>query len=183
MENKLWTGNKTAEIVQISLIAAITCLVTMTIRVPTLIGYTHLGDSMVFLSAILLGKKNGTIGAALGMFLADMLGAYFIWAPFTLVIKGGMAYIAATIAYRKDFNGLDTRNNILAFLCAGTWMVLAYYIANAVITRFIYVKTASINESLIIALGEVPGNIIEVLVGIILAVPLIKGIRKYFYKK
>ena len=58
MENKSITKNTTLEIVQIALFIAATCMVTMTIRIPTMIGYTHLGDSMVCLSAILLGKTK-----------------------------------------------------------------------------------------------------------------------------
>nr|WP_279222058.1 ECF transporter S component [Clostridium rectalis] len=182
MENKLPGKSKTLQIVQIALLIAVTCMVTMTIRIPTLIGYTHLGDSMVFISAILLGKKRGAVAAAFGMCMADILGGYFVWAPFTLIIKGSMAYVAAYIAYRKNYNGNNLWNNIFAFIMAGIWMVVAYYLANAAITRFIYVKVATFQESLIISLVEIPGNIIEVLVGIVLALPLIKGLRNYFDK-
>lgn len=183
MENKLGSKITTSDIVYIALMMAATCAVTMTIRIPTFIGYTHLGDSMVFLAAIILGKRKGTLAAALGMFLADILSGYAVWAPFTLVIKGVMAYIAASIAYRENFDGNNLKNNIFAFVCAGTWMVGAYYIANAIITRFVYVQTASLGESLTIALGEVPGNIIEVIVGIVIALPLIKGLNNYFHRK
>lgn len=183
MENKLGSKITTSDMVYIALMMAATCAVTMTIRIPTFIGYTHLGDSMVFLSAIILGKRKGTIASALGMFLADILGGYAVWAPFTLVIKGAMAYIAASIAYRDNYDGNNLKNNILAFVCAGTWMVGAYYIANVIITRFVYVQTANLSQSLTIALAEVPGNIIEVVVGIVIALPLIKGLNNYIHRK
>lgn len=52
---------------------------------------------MVFLSVIVLGNKKGTVSSGLGMFLVDALGRYYFFAPFTLVITYGMAYIAGII--------------------------------------------------------------------------------------
>lgn len=113
------------------------------------------------------------------MALADVFSGYMIWAPFTLIIKGIMAYIIASIAYRHNYEGNNIKNNIFAFLIAGTWMVVAYYLTSVIITRFIYVQTATINESLFIALKGVPGNIAQFIVGIVIALPLIKGIKTY----
>lgn len=46
------------DIVQVAIMAAIICVVTFAIKVPTYAGYTHLGDSMVLLSVVLLGRKK-----------------------------------------------------------------------------------------------------------------------------
>lgn len=169
---------KTLSIVQIALMAAMTTLVTMTIRVPTYTGYTHLGDSMIFIAVIIFGKKKAMVSSALGMALADLLGGYLVWAPFTLLIKGIMALIAGLIAYRGKYHGDNTINNIFAFIIAGIWMVAAYYLFGAVITRYILAENATLTQSLIVSLKEVPANIVEVLVGIVLAIPLGKIIGK-----
>lgn len=168
---------KTKTIVEMALMIAIICLVTMTMKVPTVIGYTHLGDGFVFVAAVVFGKRRGAIAAALGMTLADILGGYAIWAPFTFVIKAVMAYIAATLAYRNDYNGDNVKNNIFAFAVAGAWMVLAYYLANAVIVRYIYVKSASFYESLVLALADIPANTMQIAVGIVVAILLLKAIK------
>ena len=168
---------KVLDLVQVALMAAIVCVVTSTIKLPTQIGYTHLGDSMVFLAAILLGKKKGFISAALGMFLADVLGGYFVWAGFSFVIKGLMAYITGYFAYKDAKEGKDIKKNIIGCIVASIWMVIAYYFANIIITRYILVKTASLSQSRIIALSEIPGNIIEVLIGMALALPLGKILK------
>lgn len=173
---------KTLTLVQVALMAAMTTLVTMTIRVPTYTGYTHLGDSMIFLAVIVLGKRKAVVSSALGMALADLLGGYLIWAPFTLLIKGIMALIAGIIAYRGEFNGNNTVNNIFAFIIAGIWMVSAYYLFGAVITRYILAENATFTQALIVSLKEVPANIVEVLVGIVLAVPIGKIIAKSNFK-
>ncbi|BDR67758.1 hypothetical protein K144313037_18010 [Clostridium tetani] len=180
MERRTSTKLKTLQMVYVALMIAATCAATMSIRIPTLTGgYIHPGDSMVFLAAIILGKKSGVVAAAFGMALADVFSGYMIWAPFTLIIKGIMAYIIASIAYRHNYEGNNIKNNIFAFLIAGTWMVVAYYLTSVIITRFIYVQTATINESLFIALKGVPGNIAQFIVGIVIALPLIKGIKTY----
>ena len=48
---------------------------------------------MIFLSVLLLGKKGGALAAGLGSALADVLGGYAAYAPWTLLIKALMAII------------------------------------------------------------------------------------------
>ena len=49
------------------LMAALVLVGTMLIQVPTPTkGYIHIGDSMVYLSGVLLGPIAGSIAAALG---------------------------------------------------------------------------------------------------------------------
>lgn len=171
------THVKTRSMVEMALMIGIICLVTMTMKIPTVIGYTHLGDGFVFVAAVIFGKRKGALAAALGMTLADILGGYAIWAPFTFVIKAVMAYIAASIAYRNGYNGDNVKNNTFAFAVAGAWMVLAYYLANAVIVRFVYVESASFYESLVLALADIPANTMQIVVGIVVALLLIKGVK------
>lgn len=79
------------ELVLMGLMIALVYLAGSIIKIPSLGGFIHIGDCMVFLSVILLGKKKGAVSSALGMFLVDALGGYYLWAPFTLIIKGAMA--------------------------------------------------------------------------------------------
>lgn len=175
-------NSKTLSMVQIALMIAITTIVTMTVRVPTYAGYTHLGDSMIFLSVILLGKRKAVVSSSIGMCLADILSGYLVWAPFTLIIKGTMALVAALIVYRGKNDGTNVANNIVAFVAAGIWMVFAYYIAGAFVTSFLLSENVTFAQGLIVSLKDIPANIIEVLVGIALAIPLGKIIRKSSYK-
>lgn len=168
---------KVKPIVQISIMAAITCLVTMVIRIPTQIGYTHLGDSMVFTAVVLLGRRKGTLSSALGMALADLLGGFFVWMPFTFIIKGIMAYIAGTIAFRNDYRGNNLVNNIFAFVVAGIWMVAAYYGVGIIISRYILSKALTFNQAAAIAASGIVGNVLEVIVSIALALPLSMSLK------
>ena len=79
---------KTHRIAMAGAFAALTCVATMflSIRSP-LGGYFNMGDTLVLLSVLLLGKKWGAVSGALGAALADVFLAYFLYAPATLVIK------------------------------------------------------------------------------------------------
>lgn len=169
-------SSKTLEITQMALMTAIVCLATMTIKIPTFMGmgYNHPGDSMMFLGAILFGRKKGMIIAAIGMSLADLLSGYAYYIPFTFVIKGITALIASIIAYRKNYNGVNTLNNIFAFLIAGTWMVFGYFVAKAILVKFVLFKAKTFTEAITLSLMSVPNNSCQVIVGIIIAIPLIK---------
>ncbi|MCB2292858.1 ECF transporter S component [Clostridium algoriphilum] len=168
---------KTIDIVQISLMAAITFIATSVIHIPTFMGVLHLGDSMVFLSAIIFGRKKSAVASAVGMCLFDLISGYTLWAPFTFVIKGLMGYIAGTIAYRKDYNGNNIKNNIFAFVVAGIWMIAAYYVGGAIILTFIS-KEFALKQALIISLKDIPTNIIQVIGGIALSLPLIAALKR-----
>ncbi|WPC41549.1 ECF transporter S component [Clostridium sp. JS66] len=181
MENKNLAGSqlKINDIVQISLMAAITYIATAVINIPSGViikGVVHLGDSMVFLAAILLGKKKGFLSAAIGMCIFDLFSPYAIWAPFTFVIKGVMAYIAATIAYRKDYDGNNIFNNVFAFILGGIWMIGAYYLAGAMIMHF--VTKIAFAQAFVLSAAEIPGNIAQVVAGMALALPLGKVLKK-----
>lgn len=169
---------ETSTMVQMALMIAIVCIATMVIKIPTHIGFTHLGDSMVFLAAILFGKKKGMITSAVGMCLADILLGYAIWAPFTFVIKGIMALITASIAYRKDYKGNNILNNIFACIAGAIFMIVAYYFVNAFFLRYVYTDAATWMQSLAMAAIEsIPGNIMQAVVGIAIGIPLVKILK------
>jgi uncharacterized membrane protein len=178
MKNTGVMNTKTKSLVQVALMIALTTLVTMTIRVPIFSGYTHLGDSMIFVAAILLGSRKAFVSASVGMLLADILSGYLMWAPFTFVIKGVMALIAGTIAYRNGKNGDDLVNNIIAFVVAGVWMVLGYLVASGFITAYLMSQDVTFMQGIIVSMRDIPANIIEVAVGILIALPLSKLIKK-----
>ena len=148
------------------------------IPVPATNGYVHLGDALIFISVLVLGRRDGTIAAATGSALADLLGGYAHWAPWTFVIKGLMAFIAATILLsgnqNKEKTGQtngssrpDKIREAVAFTAGGLVMMAGYFIAQ----RFIYGNLAA-------PLAALPGNIIQAAAGVIIAeaisVPLSK---------
>lgn len=156
------------DIVQIALMAAMAFVVTYLVEIPVgTKAVLHLGDTIVFTGAVLFGKKKAGIAAAIGMGMFDLLSPYAIWAPITVIAKGLMGFIAGAIAYRNGFNGDKTSNNIVGFVAAGIWMIFAYYIGGGLVYG-----------NLIVPLGDIPGNILQVAAGIALALPLIKILKR-----
>ncbi len=51
-------------------------------------------------------------------------------------------------------------------------MIVAYYLAGAIIARFIMLESATLNQALLIALKDIPSNIAQAVVGIVIALPL-----------
>ncbi|MHC6178526.1 ECF transporter S component [Clostridium sp. JNZ X4-2] len=170
---------KVRDMIQVALMAAVTYIATSVINIPTGVvfkGVVHLGDSMVLLAAVLLGRKKGFLSAAIGMSLFDILSPYAIWAPFTFFIKGIMAWIAATIAYRGEYNGERLWNNVLAFIMACIWMIAGYYMAGVLMMH--YVTNISFSQAFVLSAAEIPGNIAQSIVGIVIALPLAKVLKK-----
>jgi uncharacterized membrane protein len=68
---------------------ALVCIVTVifSVYVPATEGFFNIGESMVFLSALLFGPFVGAFSGGVGAMLADLLLNYPHYAPATLVIK------------------------------------------------------------------------------------------------
>lgn len=172
------TRVKTNDLIQVALMAAIVFVATSIFHIPSFMGVVHLGDSMIFVAALLLGRKKAATASAIGMCLFDLLNGYTAWAPFTFVIKGVMGYIAGTIAYRNGYEGKKVFNNLFAFVVAGIFMIAAYYFSGVLMAKFIVSKGITMNEAFLLALKDIPGNIAQVVAGIVIALPLSLSLSK-----
>ncbi|NMB47203.1 MAG: ECF transporter S component [Firmicutes bacterium] len=155
-------------LVLVALFTALVALATMVINVPMVAtqGFINVGDTIIFLSALLMGPRVGIIAGGLGSALADLLLGYAHWAPWTLVIKAVEGLIAGLIGhavYRKERQvGFRV---IIALVISALWMVVGYYLAGGVMVGF---HTA---------LASVPGNLLQGLGSVILALPLLHAFR------
>ena len=90
------TFQRTRMVVMAAAFAALACVATMVVKVPSPTGgYMNLGDTVVLLGGYLLGPAWGALAGSIGPALADVLLGSPIYAPATLVIKAGMAALAA----------------------------------------------------------------------------------------
>ena len=148
-------ASSTFRIVITALFAALVCVATMFIRIPSPTGgYLNLGDGIVLLSAFLLGPVYGTLAAGIGSMLADLLSGFPAYAPGTLIVKALTALTAATI-YRKaqSRSGL-----ILSGICGEILMVLGYFAYSGICLS--YGPGAA---------AEIPGNLAQGAAGIAVA--------------
>lgn len=71
-----------------ALLTALTVLFTLILKIP--VGpdcYIHLGEPIVFLAVMALPRRYACFSGAVGTALADLLGGYAFWAPWTLVVQ------------------------------------------------------------------------------------------------
>ena len=115
-----------------ALLAALTCVATLLIQVPTPTkGYLNLGDCIVNLSAWLLGPVYGAAAAGIGSAMADWISGYIIYIPATLIIKGSMAVVSYFL-YRAVSNIANSVfSRIISAVTAEIVMVLGYGIFEA----------------------------------------------------
>lgn len=82
------TNQNIKKLVTAALLAAMTCVATMIIKIPTpTFGYIHLGDGFVLLCGVVLGPLPGALAAGIGSMFSDIFSGYVTWAPATFIIK------------------------------------------------------------------------------------------------
>lgn len=82
------TNQNIKKLVTAALLAAMTCVATMIIKIPTpTFGYIHPGDGFVLLCGVVLGPLPGALAAGIGSMFSDIFSGYVTWAPATFIIK------------------------------------------------------------------------------------------------
>ncbi|MGN1017440.1 MAG: ECF transporter S component [Oscillospiraceae bacterium] len=128
--------NTTKKIVFAALLAALACVATMIIKIPTpLGGYIHAGDAVVVLAGFLLGPVWGALAAGLGSALADVISGYVLYAPGTFVIKAVVALLAGWIIGTKLIKN-EFAKALVAGIIGGVVMVGGYMLYEAVFMGF-----------------------------------------------
>ena len=157
---------KTKKIVMSALLAALVCVATMIIRLPSpLGGYLNLGDGIVLLCGWLLSPVYGFLAAAIGSGLADILSGYVVYAPVTFVIKGVMALLAFYIAKKMHTRPLTAK--LVGGIAAEVVMVGGYLLFESCIYGFVP------------SLVNVPANAVQGLAGLIIGLLLVRIFEKY----
>ncbi len=164
-------------------LAAMTCVATMVIKIPTpTMGYVHPGDCFVLLAGFMLGSVTGGISAGIGSMLSDLLGGYAAWAPGTFIIKFLTAYVAALV-----FRGLSRNNNMrlsMKAVLAGTAgeivMITGYFLYNILVLTVISTgsEAVAVGAAVTQSAAEIPFNVVQGLTGIVLAAALIPVLEK-----
>lgn len=164
--------NITRDLVETALLIALVFIATrfINIRLPIASsgGLVHLGNTMLFISAIVFGKKKGAIAGSFGMALFDLLSEWAIWAPFTFIVRGIMGYIIGSIAWSNNKRGSNIVTNIAAIVISGVWMIFGYYVTEIILYGN-YIK----------AIASIPGNITQIVIGIVIGVPVAQILKKH----
>lgn len=173
--------NTTKKWVIAALFAALTCICTMTIKIPTPTGgYIHPGDGMVLLCGIVLGPAMGALAAGIGSMLSDLFSGYLVWVPATFVIKALTAMIAGILFHksRRLLTGqkaASTIRVILGGIAGEAVMVLGYFFFETGLNAASNggLSAAAIAASIAYSAAGIPANILQGATGIVIACVLL----------
>lgn len=136
-------------------------------------GYIHVGDAVIYVSAMLMGGPWAFISAAIGAACADIVSGFAVYAIPSAIIKILIAVPFVMIS-KKTSKILSIRSAIFTVI-SGVITVLGYFIADLILYR----------EG---AIADLPANIIQAagsaVVFIIIAFALDRaGIKQRFEKE
>lgn len=173
-QNHLRSRQKTLDLIITSMLIALVFVSTvfLNIRLPIAAngGLVHLGTAMLFIASILFGPKKGALAGAIGMGLFDIIGGWLLWAPITIVSRGLQGYIVGRITWLNGHKGNSIALNMTATIVSIPFMVAVYYIGEA----FLY-------GNWITPLASIPGDLLQNVLGIIIAVPICVALKKIAY--
>ena len=152
-------NSKVHKTVTAAMFAALVCVATMIIKIPSPFkGYLNLGDCVVLLCGWILSPAYAFLAAGVGSALADMFLGYAVYMPVTFIIKGIMALIAC-----KSAKGVK---RIFGGVVAEIFMVLGYFIFEGFLYGF---KPSVIN---------IPANAVQGAAGLVLGIILVRLFEK-----
>lgn len=151
----------------ISLVFIATLFVNIKLPIKANGGLVHLGTAMLFIASILFGPKKGAVAGAAGMGLFDVVGGWLIWAPITIVARGVQGFIVGKIAWANGRKGDNLALNIVAMIISMPVMLAVYYIGEVILYN-----------NWIAPLASIPGDIIQNMLGLIVAIPVCLFLKK-----
>lgn len=156
------TNEKLRKIIMAALFAALACVATMSIRIPTpgTNGYIHPGDAIVILAGVILGPVGGFFAAGIGSAMADLIGGYFIYVPITFFIKGLIALFTGLI-YRAV--GKSNKTHFAAVLLGGVTDIVLVTGGYFICEFFMYGAGAA---------ASIPSNIVQGVGGLLISAVL-----------
>ncbi len=152
--------------------AALTCVATLmlVVSIPATTGYFNVGETVIYTAALLFGPLVGGIAGGAGAAIADMIG-FVQFAPGTLIIKGveGVLVGALHKKIQRRTRSLSLSATV-SVIMGGLEMIAGY---------FLYEQLA-LGYPFAVALGEVPFNILQMLVGLAIALPIMHAVLRVF---
>jgi uncharacterized membrane protein len=151
--------------------AALVCVATLAlvISIPATSGYFNLGETVIYIAALLFGPLVGAVAGG-GAAIADMLVAAQ-FAPGTLVIKGFEGVIVGFLNKKiQKITRSLTLSAAVSIIIGGLEMVVGYFIYEQLVLGYPFAA----------ALVEVPFNIVQMLVGLVVAIPVMHIILRVF---
>ena len=147
---------KTTKIALVSILTALSVVLGYIVKIPTQTGILTFLDTGIFFTAFYFGRREGGIVGGLGGFIIDLISGYPHWMFFSLIFHGLQGYFA----------GFKGKWQWFGLLLATIIMVAGYAFATA------WMKGWGI------ALADVPHNLLQNFVGMVVGFVLSQSIKK-----
>lgn len=125
-----------------ALFAALITVATMFIKIPTLLGYVHVGDAFIYLASCVLPAPFAMAASAIGGGLADLLSGYPHWVVPTAIIKliNTLPFIICRYFLKKKNkdNKIIRVPNLLMLIPTSLVTIFGYFIAHLLMNGWAY---------------------------------------------
>lgn len=138
-------------IVFTGLFAALVCVLTM-LHIPVGNGYIHIGDSLIYLSSMLLPFPCGLISGGIGGGLSDLFSGYPAYVLPTFIIKALNSLVIYLIAKRNE--KIVNICSVIAVIISGLITVFGYYLTAVILYGSYKAQIATIPGNIIQAIGS-----------------------------
>ena len=164
---KMKEKNYTKKIVVSAMLAAIVCVVTMVIKIPSpLKGYINIGDCVIIIVGCMMLSGYRFLAMGIGSAMADLLSGYVVYVPATFLIKGIMVLV---VYY--GFKLLHKRcGKLLACIISGVAAEIVMSLGYFIFEGFLY----GFGPSLV----NIPANAIQGIASIIIGCVVVKLFEK-----
>jgi len=171
MEKERGKFGVTIKLTLATVFAALVFIVTSQIPpipIPATSGYFNIGETIIYVAALLFGSAAGALSGGIGAMLADIYLGFGVFAPGTLVIKGIEGAIVGFLNLRLRYITNRTLRAVVSVIAGGLEMVSGYFLYEQLV-----LGSAA-------AFAEVPFNIVQMLVGLAIAVPIMHAVQRVF---
>jgi uncharacterized membrane protein len=123
-------------------------------------GYLNFGETVIYACALLFGGITGGFAGGVGAAMADIFLGFGSFAPITLIVKGIEGYVVGTMG-----KGKPLRSQALAVIVGGVILVVGYFVFEVALF------------GLPAAVTEVPFNMLQAGVGLVVALTVVRTVR------
>jgi len=150
---------------------AVAVTIVFVFPIPATIGgYFNLGEIIVYTAALAFGLYVGAFAGG-SIAIADILVGAAVFAPGTLVIKGLEGAIVGFLSRELKNHGLSSGwSAAISVVIGGLEMIVGYFIYEQLVVGY----------SLLGALVEIPYNVVQMAVGLGIALPIIYAVQRVF---
>ncbi len=141
------------------------------IPIPATGGYFNIGETTIYVAALLFGPLVGGVSGGVGASLSDAYLGFGLFAPGTLIIKATEGAVTGFLNHKlKKHIKNTTATATIAVIAGGLVMVTGYFLYELI----------ALSYPPAVALAEVPLNIGQMAVGLIIAVPIMHAVQRVF---